>query len=362
MDSKTRVKKALSHYDTGRVPMDLWAENSIKDDLLAKTGLTSYEALYRYLDIDLRYIQGSVYKGPMLKKEPSGATQDIWGVMRMPVAYDINDMSMGNYEHVTYHPLAEADSIKEIEDYLHWPSPDWYDYDHVATEAGAYPHHAVVCGGDRLNRTAQLKTAMYLRGMQQIMLDIAVDPGIVEAILERLVAFYLEYNRRIFEKSGGLIDIFFMGDDFGMQSSLIMSVNTWRKFFKPGFKRFIELSHSYNIPVMHHTCGAIAPLIPEFIDCGLDILQSLQPNAAGMDFEKMKKEYGTDICFQGGIDIQNTLPFGSITDVINETRNRIDVLGKDGGYILCSSHNIPPKTPVDNILAMYETALLHQTS
>lgn len=362
MDSKTRVRKALDHQSTDRIPIDLWADNVIKDRLLAKTGLLSYEDLYRYLNVDLRYIQGSVYSGPGLKTGTDGSTQDIWGVMRRPVAYDIKDPKMGTYEHVTHHPLARATSIKEIEDYSHWPSAEWYDYDHVFDEASGYPGYAIVCGGDRLNRTAQLKPAMYLRGTEQIMLDIALDPGIVEAILNRLVTYYLEYNRRIFEEADSLIDIFFMGDDFGTQSSLLMAPDTWKKLFKPGFKKFIELAHSFNIPVMHHTCGAIAELIPEFIDCGLDILQSLQPNAAGMDLKKLKKEYGKYICFQGGIDIQNTLPFGSVTDVINETKSRIETLGKDGGYILCSSHNIPPNTPVDNILAMYETAVLFQLS
>ncbi len=362
MDPKKRVKRALAHIETDRIPIDLWADNAIKNKLLDHTGLGSYEELYRYLNVDLRYIQGSVYKGPALLCSPDGSAQDIWGVIRKPVAYDMNDPSLGNYEHVTYNPLASAASIKDIESYDHWPSPDWYDYDNVLAEAAGFPGHAVVCGGDRLNRTALLKPAMYLRGTEQIMLDIALDPGIVEAILDRLVTYYLEHNRRIFENSGGMIDIFFMGDDFGTQSSLIMAPETWKKLFKPGFKKYIELAHSFGIPVMHHTCGAIADLIPEFIDCGLDILQSLQPNASGMDLKKLKNEYGQYICFHGGLDIQKTLPFGSVTDVINETKSRIETLGKNGGYIFCSSHNIPPNTPVSNILAMYQTAFSIQIS
>jgi uroporphyrinogen decarboxylase len=147
-----------------------------------------------------------------------------------------------------------------------------------------------------------------------------------------------------------------MGDDYGMQNGLIMSIEMWRRFFKPGFRKFIELAHSYGIRVMHHTCGAIEPLIPDFIDCGLDILQSIQPRAAGMDLIKIKREYGRYICFQGGIDIQKTMPYGTAADVTSEVINRLKTLAPGGGYILCTAHNIQADTPVENVLALYEAA------
>lgn len=166
----------------------------------------------------------------------------------------------------------------------------------------------------------------------------------------------MDYNRKIFEQAKGKIDIFFMGDDFGTQNGLFMSIEMWKKYFKSGFSRFIDLAHSFDIKVMHHSCGAIEQLIPEFIDSGLDILQSLQPRAAGMDLKKIKQEYGRDICFQGSIDIQNTMPNGSPVDVENEVINRIETLASDGGFILCSAHNIQADTPIENILALYEAA------
>ena len=151
-----------------------------------------------------------------------------------------------------------------------------------------------------------------------------------------------------------------MGDDFGTQMGLMMSIEMWKRLYKPGFRKFIELAHRYGIKVMHHTCGAVSELIPEFIDCGLDILQSLQPTAAGMDLGWIKKEYGRHICFQGGVDITHTMPFGSATEVRSEVKKLIDKMSPGGGYILCTSHNIQADTPEENVLAMYEEGISHR--
>lgn len=361
MNSNERVKKSMMFEEPDRVPFDYWADSIITDRLIsllgAVYGINDIEGLYRYFEIDFRFIEGTVYTGPCLKTFNDGSRNDIWGVRRKKVAVDESEPDKGSYENVVVHPLATADTVKNIEEFEGWPSPDWYDYSCVKKMAGIHSGFAVICGGDRLNRTAQLKPAMYLRGVEQIMLDLALNPDIVEAITEKLVNYYLEYNRRIFKNAGGKIDIFFMGDDFGTQNGLIMSVDMWRRFYKPGFRKFIELAHNFGIKVMHHTCGAIEPLIPEFIDCGLDILQSMQPRAVGMDLKKIKKEYGKYICFQGGIDIQQTMPYGSVEDVTKEVTDRIRDLSPGGGYILCTAHNMQADTPLENVLALYKTAI-----
>lgn len=356
MNSKQRVKKALMFTEPDRVPIDYWADKIVTRKLMKALCVEDMEKLLKHLNIDFRFIEGTVYTGPRLETFEDGSWKDIWGVIRKNVLVDSKDSERGNYEHVVEHPLAGAETVKDIEKYDGWPSPDWYDYSCVERTAGIHSEFSVVCGGDRLNRTAQLKPAMYLRGVEQIMLDLALNDMLVEAIIERLVYFFLEYNSRIFKNSNGKIDIFFMGDDFGTQNGLIMSIEMWRRFFRPGFKKFIELAHSYGIKVMHHTCGSIEPLIPDFIDCGLDILQSLQPGAAGMDLIKIKREYGRHICFQGGIDIQKTMPYGTAADVKNEVIDRLKTLSPGGGYILCTAHNMQADTPTENILALYEAA------
>jgi len=158
---------------------------------------------------------------------------------------------------------------------------------------------------------------------------------------------------RVFEAAGDAIDILMMGDDFGTQQGPMMSLSTWRRCFKPGFGAFIELAHRYGIKVMHHTCGSVVELIPDFIECGLDILQSLQPQAAGMDLSALRRTYGRDLCFHGGIDIQGVLPHGRPEQVREHVCRQIEAAGTEGGYILCTAHNIQPDTPLENVLALF---------
>jgi uroporphyrinogen decarboxylase len=356
LDPKSRVIKTLSFTEPDRAPFDYWAEDPVTDKLMGFLNINSKEELLKYLGIDFRYMEGPVYCGPDAGPGTDGSRTDIWGVRRKRSYIDVNDPEKGSYEHVVCSPLSGAQSVADIENYPGWPSPDLYDYSNVCRSAEKYPGYSVVFGGGRLSRTAQLKTAMYLRGVEQTMLDLALNADMIEAMNERLVDFFLEYNRRIFKNAEGKIDIFFMGDDFGTQNGLMMSIGMWRKLYKPGFRKFIELAHSYGIKVMHHTCGAVEPLIPDFIECGLDILQSLQPLAKGMDPAALKQKYGRHICFQGGIDIQHTMPFGSTGDVCNEVKRVLKTLSPGGGYILCTAHNIQADTPVKNIIALYAAA------
>jgi len=354
LNPRQRAFTALSMKEPDRVPLDYWADDTITQNLISRLGLKSKEALLKEFGIDFRYIEGTVLiNGKQPDKD--GSWEDIWGVKRKKIK-----SGKSYYENVTEYPLAKASTVKEIEDYKGWPSADIYDYSRVEQMASVHEGYCVICGGDRLNRTAQLKPAMYLRGIEQILFDLATDEKLVCAINERLVHFFLEYNRRIFENSNKKIDIFFMGDDFGTQMGLMMSIGMWRRLFKPGFRRFIELAHKFDIKVMHHSCGAVSELIPDFIDCGLDILQSLQPTAAGMDLARIKKEYGRHICFQGGVDITRTMPFGSVREVKSEVKKLIDTMSPGGGYILCTSHNIQADTPEENVLAMYEEGMSHR--
>ena len=108
----------------------------------------------------------------------------------------------------------------------------------------------------------------------------------------------------------GKIDIVLTGDDFGAQNGLLISRDMWRDFLEGGFTGYIDLVHSYGAICMHHTCGAVSELVGDFVHAGLDVLQSLQPEAAGMDFEELYSRYGGRLSFQGGISIQKMMPFG----------------------------------------------------
>jgi uroporphyrinogen decarboxylase len=122
----------------------------------------------------------------------------------------------------------------------------------------------------------------------------------------------------------------------------------------------VELAHARGVKVMYHCDGAIYPLIPELIDLGIDLLNPIQPDAKNMDGRRLKAEFGDRLAFHGGIDINATLPRGTAAEVEAEVRDRVQTLGRGGGYILCSSHHIQPDTPVENVLAMYQTHLRYR--
>jgi len=355
MDARKRVSLALEHKEPDRVPIDLWVTKEINRKLLDHLGLSSQEELLQHFDVDFRYIEGPTYIGPEPKVHPDGSVEDHWGVPRVRVEVGAGE-EVGEYREVVNFPLSKATSVEEIRDYPKWPNPDFFDYrpvrDQVAKARAT--GKAVVFMGDRMNRCAQLKPGMYVRGIEQILLDLALNPEIAEYVFQRIAEFYLEYVRRTFEAAGGGIDIFMTGDDFGTQTGLFMSPAMWRRFLHPGFKAFVELGKRYGCKVAHHSCGAIKPIIGDLIECGLDILNPIQPEARDMNGADLKKCFGDAISFHGSISIQRTLPFGTPDDVRNEVRNRFEALGPGGGFIFCTAHNIQADTPIENVEALFE--------
>ncbi len=354
MNARERVQASISHIQPDRVPFDYWAAAEITEALCKHFGLADKDALLRRLDVDLRYVRGPSYVGQSLREYPDGTVEDLWGVRRKTVRTRMPTGMEWTYKHVDRSPLAPMTTVPEIEAYERWPSPAWWDYQNLETECLQYADYAIVNAGDRLDRTAQLKPMMYLRGPEQAVMDLIENPAIADAILERIRNYFLEYNREVFSRAAKHIDIFMMGDDFGTQNGPIVSLDMWRRFFKPGFKAYIELAHQYGLKVMHHTCGSVCQLIPDFIECGLDILQSLQPKAAGMDLGGLKREFGRDLCFHGGVDIQELLPRSGPEDIRREVRRLLEAGSPGGGYIISTAHNILPDVPLENAIALYE--------
>jgi uroporphyrinogen decarboxylase len=355
---RERALAAIRHQEADRVPIDFWAVSEVKAQLQRHYGLSQEESLLQITGVDFRPLWGPSVAQSALRRHPDGTVQDLWGVRRRKVSFGTGGRQ-GSYEEVAQSPLAGATTVREIERYPGWPSPDWWDYSTLTAEAGSQHDCCVVYMGDRLDRTAQLKTAMYLRGVEQIMVDLVENPPLVDCLLEHINAYYLEYNRRVFEAAQGKIDVFMMGDDFGTQIGPMIGVAMWRRYFEKGFRAQIELAHRYGVPVMHHTCGGVRPFIPLFIDAGLDILQSLQPRAAGMELAGLKRDFGHDICLHGSVDIQQTLPFGTPDQVRAEVKQRLQVGKQDGGFIICTAHNIQVDTPLPNVVALIESYQAH---
>ncbi|MFB3882831.1 MAG: uroporphyrinogen decarboxylase family protein [Armatimonadota bacterium] len=347
MDSRERTLTAIEHRTPDRIPIDFWASKGFLRKLNSALGL-SLEEFTDAWGVDIGYIRGPEYIGPPLDTGPAGQT-DVWGVPRVVSVVSVAGGSEA-YEEVTAPPLAGAQTAEDVLNYLHWPSADWFDYSAVPgqCEQVLRRKRAVAFMGDRLNRVAQLKPAMYLRGVEAILVDMAVNPELAEAIFRRISEFYLAYLERTLEAARGRVDIVVTGDDFGTQQGLLVSASMWDQYLRDGFARYLSLAKNSGAKTMHHTCGAVAELIPRMIGCGLDVLQSLQPEARGMKPAELKQRHGEQLAFQGGVSVQRTMPFGRRAEIRAEVRELAEAMGKGGGYIFCTSHNIQADTPVEN--------------
>jgi len=352
MNSRDRTFAALEHRSCDRVPIDFWATQAVARDLETELGKSYPEFLDSY-DVDLRYIEGPRYIGP-----PLDQGTDIWGVSRASVAAGSPGQSE-SYSEVTRAPLSDAKTPDDIESYGHWPDAGMFDYDVIEEQCDAIlgKNRIVVFMGDRLNRVAQFKPAMYLRGTEHILMDLAAQQEIAEAIFRRIKDFYLSYLERILRAAKGKIDIVLTGDDFGAQNGLLVSPEMWREFVRPGFADYIDLITRHSALSMHHTCGSVVDIIPDMIECGLDVLQSIQPEASGMPLVNLKRRFGRNLCFHGGISIQKTMPYGSRDEIRSEVASIAEIAKQDGGYIFCTSHNIQADTPVENIVTLMEAYL-----
>lgn len=352
MDSRERTFLALEHKTGDRIPIDFWATGAVTDRLERELGMIPAQFLDHY-DVDLRYIEGPRYVGPELEEG-----MDIWGVKRSMVTAGSDGRSEA-YCEVIAPPLSKADCIKDIERYARWPSPDWFDYSVVRQQCEAIlkEKRVVVFMGDRLNRVAQLKPAMYLLGTEKLFMDIALRREIVEAVFGKIREFYLAYLEEILRAAKGKIDIVLTGDDFGAQNGLLIDPEMWRASLKPGFREYSKLIKSYHALAMHHTCGSVVDIIPDMIECGLDILQSVQPEAKGMALADLSRKFGAKLCFQGGISIQKTMPYGTPDEIRREVRGIAGLFKPAGGYIFCTSHNIQADTSVENITALMDAYL-----
>jgi uroporphyrinogen decarboxylase len=356
MTSKERVLAAMAHQKPDRVPVDYWASAQVNQTLMEHFGLSDYESLLCKLGVDFRVVRPR-YAGPELK-DAGGQPVGLFGVR-----------SRGTYSAaVSNVPLKDATTVKEIEDYP-FPSPDWYDYSGVVEECKKYSEYAVV-GGEW---SPFFCTACSMMSMENLLIAMAWYPKVVECLHTKIVDFFYEVSKRQFEAAQGKVarrqegegarwqkskmDIFFMGDDYGMQKGLIMSLEMWRKFIKPHLVKLFDLAKSYGLKVMLHCCGSIVDIIPDLIDIGLDALDPIQVRAAGMRAEHLAREFGKDLVFHGSIDTQQTLPNGTPADVAAEVKSRIEVFGN--GFICAPSQVFLPDIPVENIIALYETAVMY---
>jgi uroporphyrinogen decarboxylase len=191
-------------------------------------------------------------------------------------------------------------------------------------------------------------------GMETGLINMAARPDLIHAVMDHISEFYIEYYGRFAATARGLFDVLGFGDDFASQNTMLFSPRQWREYFLSLWKELFAIAHRNDMKAMMHSCGAIRPVIGDLIDAGLDILEVVQTRARGMDAQALKEEFGKDLVFYGGMDVQSTMPYGSSQGVQQETRRLIDIFGKDGGYILGTSHFLMEDVPYENVVTMYE--------
>lgn len=196
---------------------------------------------------------------------------------------------------------------------------------------------------------SMFERAWTLRGMENLLMDMVLEPGFVDGLLDAIT----EYNLRIIDIALEYdIDGMEFGDDWGQQKGLIMGPSYWRRFIKPRMARMYERVKSKGLVVMQHSCGDIHEIFPDLIEIGLDVYQTFQPEI--YDIKKTKQEYGNDLSFWGGISTQRLLPFASPKEIRRVTRETMEILGQNGGYIAAPTHAVPGDVPPENIIAMIE--------
>jgi len=249
-------------------------------------------------------------------------------------------------------PLANVEDPAELDNF-EWPSAnDLFDYSEIGDIIETQKHRPIWTGGGAF--TSFFCKMCDLCGIEKVLMDLIINPPLVEAMIGKILAFYKESFTCSMEASKGRVLAFGMGDDFATQESLMFSRDIWVKYFKGPTKELCDLIKSYGLYVSYHSCGAVSEMIPDFAEAGIDILNPIQPKARGMDAESLKSGYGNEMVFHGGIDIQDILPYGSEQEVRDEVDRVCSILGKDGGFIFTSGHGILRDVPPRNVHAMYD--------
>ena len=240
------------------------------------------------------------------------------------------------------------------QDVLRFPWPKAADFDFGPLREIASAHRSRVRVGGFW--TGILGDAYRMHGFQNFLTDLGAEPRFAHTLIDRLTEMYLELNDALFAALKGELDVWFFGNDFGSQEGLLMSRPMWQNFYFENIRKLTALAHSYGLKVMMHSCGAVRPLIPLFVEAGVDILDPIQVSAKGMDLASLAAEFGDRIVFHGGIDTQHLLPEGSPEEVSNAVRSALKLFAGRGNYILAPSQILGTDIPLENVLAMYRAA------
>ena len=369
MNSKERVLAAINHKPVDRLPLDLgstncttmtrYAYNRLKEKLgIEKPDVLMMEdfqiaaideEVLKLLNIDTRPVYGLT---PRFERE----------VVDERTYYDHFRKKFYMSEDAYYYtiienPLADMETVEEIEENYVWPNP--YNEKTIegirerAKQLHEENEYAIV--GDIVD-SGIFEPAWYIRGMENFLMDLLVNKEVAHYIMKKMLEFQKGRYEYFLNEVGEYLDIVFVGDDLATEQTTIMSIDTYREMVKPYQKEYFDFIKSKtNAKLLYHSCGNITPFIEDLIEIGVDILNPVQVSAQGMDTVSLKQKYGDSIGFWGAIDTNYVLPKGTVEEVEAEVRKRIKELGPTG-YIIGPVHDVQPDVPPENILALYEAA------
>jgi len=374
MCSRERLITTLNHREPDRVPIDIGgilstgfnriAHNKFKKYLAMSGGKTEIVHMMQQEvrpDVRIRNLFGCDTYGIWpniigVKKSGSDNYIDEWGVQ-------YKRYKPGYYYSMVGHPLKNA-QIKDLEQYK-WPNP--YDSDRTqglaqkANDLYAHTNLALIACGTF--SSGPFHHCAWLLGIEDFMLKLLLDHEFCIVILEKVLEFHLGYWDSMLNAVGKYVQLAVIGDDLGANDAPLISPDLYRKLIKPYHKRLISfIKEKFGIKVLLHTDGNVYPLIPDLIEIGVDALNPIQYTAKDMDTKKLKMEFGKKLTFWGGgCDVQRILPFATPEEVEFEVKQRIKELAPGGGFVFAPTHNIQPDVPVENVKALYSTALKYGT-
>ncbi len=349
MTSKERVLTAFSNQEPDRVPVNYSANRGIDARLKEHFGLRAddSEGLSRALGVDFRSVSAP-YRGPKLHEDipERGVKVSDWGIHTRWVEHET-----GGYWDFCDFPLLNAN--EEIVANWPMPSPDDYDYSGILDACKNYEEYAIngAAGyGDIINGNGML------RGMEQMFIDLITDDPASLLLADRRMGIQLEVTRRILEAAKGMVDFIWLGEDLGTQIGPIISMAIFRKHIRPPYQKFCDLARAYDISVMMHTCGSSSWAYEDFIEMGIQVVDTLQPEAKDMSPQYLKSMFGGRLAFHGCISTAGPVATDTVEDVVAYCRNTLDIMMPGGGYCFAPTHLLQDDSPTENVLAMYETA------
>lgn len=354
MTKRERFLKTLKRQIPDRPPLYVSLTPQVAERLSAHLGLPYEEPLDSMLStrashmdllvkmgVDAVGIAACAPTGNVTITLANGLIKNEWGMIFKDI---------GLYNEFYEFPLAHAQTAKDIEAF-DFPDPfSTGRWDAAQATIDKYGNtHGIIADLE----TTLFETAWYLTGLEKFLMDMMMEAEYINPLLDKIQFIHTEYGKKMIELGA---DVLWCGDDFGSQTSLMMDQDTFRRVFKPRIKEmFAEYRKvNPNIKLAWHSCGAIKPLIPDFIEMGLDILNPIQPLASDMEPQQLKDEFGNELIFFGGICVQDLLPHGTPESIKVEVKRRAEILGKEGGYIIAPAHNIQDDTSVENVMALFE--------